>query len=703
MTGDTLPALREDLQLQAGPTDFNGAPTWSIYDPVRNRFLRLSAFGFEIIRQWQPGSLAGLTERVEAACGRKPEEIEVKGLIDLLGRNELFLKSGTQGVEQLEKHSALLKVSWYKKLLHHYLFFRVPLIHPDRFLHKTKYLVSFAYQPSFYLGVAVLGLLGLFLLLREWTQFTHTVPNLFSMENLLWGIAALGLSKVTHEFAHAYTAARLNCRVPTMGVAFMVLIPMLYTDMSDTWRLVKRRERLYVASAGMISELILALLATLLWTVLPDGGLKDGTFMLATVTWVMTLAINLNPFMRFDGYYIFADALGVENLQDRSFALAKWQMREWFLGLNVSKPEWVVSHKERLLIAYAFCTWIYRLFLFFGIAVLVYYMFFKALGVFLFFVELGFFILLPIGKELKMWWSLKGHISLSRPALRSVGLLLGLVLFLSIPWQHHINVPAVLRGEGFSLLFPPLPAQLVSHDLKEGKKVQKGDVLFVLKSLELDYEIAQSQRRLAAKQVILKRLGASREDTERWQVIQREVSEEVTRLNGFIKQHDQLTVQAPHDGVIRDAEGNLHPGRWLSDKQVIGRLVKTDHLEVLAYVGEHEYHRLQKDKEARFVSNNLFDPSFDLRIIDVARVNTAVVEHPGLIEKFGGSLGAHEQGKDIYVPDEGIYKVRLVPVDENIHLDQIRFGSVALAASRESMIERFIETLGAVLIRESGF
>lgn len=703
MGPEILPALREDLQLQSGPTDLNGAPTWSVYDPVRNRYLRLSAFGFEIIRQWQPGPMDDLIERVAEACGRRPETNEVKGLSDLLHQNDLFHKSGAKGVEQLEKHASLLNIAWYKKLLHHYLFFKIPLIHPDRFLQKTKHMVGFAYRPGFYMIIALLGLLGLFLLLREWAQFTQTVPNIFSLQNLVWGMAALGLSKITHEFAHAYTAARLNCRVPTMGLAFMVMIPMLYTEMSDTWRLVRRRDRLFVASAGMISEVILALLATLLWTLLPDGGLKDGAFMLATVAWIMTLAINLNPFMRFDGYYIFADALGVENLQDRSFKLAKWWIREWFLGINEPKPERVAAGKERILIAYALFTWVYRFFLFLGIAVLVYYMFFKALGIFLFIVELGFFIAMPIWKELKVWWSLKDKVNVSKPIIRSAVLLLGVILFLSVPWQQHINAPAVLRGGGFSLLFPPNPSMLVSHHLQEGKSVQKGEVLFTLQSLDLDYEISQSEKRLAAKKAMLKRQGTRKEDTDRWQIVQREVSEEETRLNGLIAQRDQLTVRAPHDGVIHDVANNLHPKRWLSKKQVMARLVEKGSLEVIAYVGEHEYHRLKAGGAARFISNNFYDPSLDLKILDVAQVNTAVVEHPALVEKFGGNLSAQEQGKNTFVPDEGIYKVRLSPVDNEITLDKIRIGSVSLEASRESIIERFIETLGAVIIRESGF
>ena len=42
---------------------------------------------------------------------------------------------------------------------------------------------------------------------------------------------------------------------------------------------------------------------------------------LAGTAWLLTLAVNLNPLMRFDGYHLLADALDEPNLQARSFAL----------------------------------------------------------------------------------------------------------------------------------------------------------------------------------------------------------------------------------------------------------------------------------------------------------------------------------------------------------------------------------------------
>jgi hypothetical protein len=60
---------------------------------------------------------------------------------------------------------------------------------------------------------------------------------------------------------------------------------------------------------------------------------------LATTTWVMTLAINASPFMRFDGYFVVSDALDFPNLHERGTACAKWFLRTKFFGLPIRMPE----------------------------------------------------------------------------------------------------------------------------------------------------------------------------------------------------------------------------------------------------------------------------------------------------------------------------------------------------------------------------
>lgn len=87
------------------------------------------------------------------------------------------------------------------------------------------------------------------------------------------------------------------------------------------------RARLVIDCAGMVAEIMLATLATILWSLVPDGPLRDGLFTLSSSTWLLTLSVNLSPLMRFDGYYILSDLMGIPNLQERAFAWTRWRTR----------------------------------------------------------------------------------------------------------------------------------------------------------------------------------------------------------------------------------------------------------------------------------------------------------------------------------------------------------------------------------------
>ena len=121
----------------------------------------------------------------------------------------------------------------------------------------------------------------------------------FSWDGLIGYSVALLLIKILHELGHALTAKRYGCRVPTMGVAFLVMMPVAYTDVTESWKLDSHRKRLIIAGAGIATELILAAWALLAWTLMPDGALRGVCFFVATTSIVATLAVNASPFILF--------------------------------------------------------------------------------------------------------------------------------------------------------------------------------------------------------------------------------------------------------------------------------------------------------------------------------------------------------------------------------------------------------------------
>ncbi len=90
---------------------------------------------------------------------------------------------------------------------------------------------------------------------------------------------------------------------------------------------------------------------------------------------------------------------------------------------------------QRLLVAYAIATWIYRFVLFLGIAALVYHMFFKVLGVLLFAVEMWWFIARPIVRELLEWCEAAPRQALNVRTVITFTVAGAILVALLFPWR----------------------------------------------------------------------------------------------------------------------------------------------------------------------------------------------------------------------------------------------------------------------------
>ena len=150
------------------------------------------------------------------------------------------------------------------------------------------------------------------------------------------------------------------------------------------------------------------------------------------------------------------------------------------------------TNKINFLIFYAWATWIYRFFLFIGIAILVYHYTFKVLGIILFVVEIIWFICLPIYREMALWWKMRSDIGLSFNFIITI-LFISVLLFLFIyPWKNYQKIPAILQSENFISIYAPEEAQIKRVHIKEGDKVQKDQLLIELISPSLNYKINQT-------------------------------------------------------------------------------------------------------------------------------------------------------------------------------------------------------------------
>jgi putative peptide zinc metalloprotease protein len=692
-----LPALRDELSLHPGPADPDGAPSWTLHDPLRNQFYRLSWPAFEILSRWHLGAPQAVAAAVNAETTLELNDDDVLGLADFLARGQLLKPETPADNARLLALGDAMKSSWATWLLHHYLFFRIPLVRPDHLLSRALPWLAWLGGRRFRLATALALMTGLVLVGRQWDLFATTFVDHFSIGGLAAFGLALGLAKIIHELGHALVAKSLGCRVPTMGLAFLVMMPVLYTDVNEAWKLPERRQRLLVGGAGIWAELTLAVWATLAWGLLPDGTVRSMAFTLAATTWISSLAINLSPFMRFDGYFLAMDALNVPNLHPRSFALARWHLREVLFGLNEPVPEHLPPATRAWMIGFGWLVWIYRLVLFLGIAALVYHFFIKVLGVFLFAVEIGWFVARPILAEVGEWRRRAQSIRASRRSRWPFGLGLLALLVLVVPWSGRVSAPAILKAAQHVQLYAPSPAILAALEVTEGQAVTAGTVLARLDNPDLAARQDQTARRIAVLKYELSSVGVDDTFRGRAQSIAKELEAALAEQAGLAAETRRLTLVAPMDGTVIDLSPHLQPGQWINGREALLGLRQGGVLE--AYVAEEDLPRIATGATARFIPEGAASARpAQLSAIDRASVRS--LTEPALAAPFGGAIPARID-KQSLIPDISVYRVRLTlaePAEPSVTLR----GEVHLDGERRSILGRAMRAAAAVLIREWG-
>ncbi|SAK79564.1 multidrug resistance protein MdtN [Caballeronia hypogeia] len=688
------PALREDLRLSEASPGRNGEPAWVIQDIVVNRFYRIGWLEFECLLRWDRPP-AQICSEIGQETALRPVIEQVIAFRAFLERHGL-LKPTPDTLARLRCAQRARWFTW-RWWLHHYLFFRIPLLRPQRFLAWLAKRLDWLFTPATPIIVVIASVVGIVLVLQQWDVFTKAVVESFSVEGMLSFALALIVAKTLHEMAHAIVATRLGLKVAHMGVAFVVLWPMLYTDTGESWKLKRARQRLAIASAGILCELSLAGLSTLCWALSDPGPLRNGFLYLATTSWVLSLALNASPFMRFDGYFILSDLLDFPNLHFRASALARVSLRRAILGLDDPWPEPFGVMQRRLLVAFEFVTWIYRFVLFLGIAVTVYLFFFKLLGIMLFAVEVSWFILLPVWRELGYWWANRRRVARGRRLVFGV-LVAGALGLLAVPWRTQIHADGVARAERVLRVFVPFPARI--QTIRPAGPVHPDATLMEMDEPDIAGRMRRSEAGIRGYEGRLAGLIADANGLDQQTSVRERLRVQYEEAAAAHSEIARLSLRAPFAGLWTDVDPQWRAGQWINPKVPVGVLIDPRSWQVDAFVKQDEIQRIAVGDRARFYPVGQVAPIAG-RVLAIDTTRVRQLDHPMLASRYKGPLAVSSE-RGALVPNPALFHV-LVGLDAPpVNMWETR-GQLQIDGARRSLlVEGGTHVLGA-LIRQSGF
>lgn len=637
-----LPGFRQDLRLFRGPDEPDGSPTYNLQDPVKGRYFQFTWAEHLIYERMRPGiTIDELVENLDSTTTLRVDSDQVRAFLNDCFRHGLL--AAPMAAEYLHSIKKSQKLNVFFWILYNYLFMRLPLFNPDKFLTKTLPYVRFLGSTPAFILYGLVGTIGLVLLFLRFGEFINSFSFFFNMEGFIDYFFAISIVKIIHEFSHAYTAKRYGIYVPSMGIALIVLWPVLYTDVTDGWKLPNRRQRILVSAAGIIAETIIAGICTIGWAMTQPGVANNIFFVIASVTWVSTLVINLNPAIRFDGYYILSDLWGVDNLQSRTFAVTRWKFREIFLGVQAPCPEPRLPHKQLLgFIFYAVYTLLYRLFLYTAIALFVYHTFTKALGIFLFFVEIGVFILWPIAWEIQDLIHMKEKITFNP---RLIATLSAFGLFLAwaiVPLPHTEAFPGVVVPINQQTIYAPTDALVRELYVHRGEIVQPGQLLVKLEAPDLIYQVnaLEVDQRTIKKQLEL----LSNNDEQRPYLPSKlaELSTVQEKLEGLKDLQEELSIKAEIPGKLFDWNEYLRVGMAIPKDFILGKVADPKDIEVVFFVPEASLDIIKEGEGVKFVIYSSHD-EIPGKITRINPIRPQNLEYPALASLYMGDVAVNQE------------------------------------------------------------
>lgn len=632
--------MRPDLTFRL--QEYQGAPCYVIEDDLNSRFYRVGVAEYNLISLLDgTTTVSQAIATTSAAMGDMAiNEHEAIAICNWLIQSELASTQQSRTAGRLsDSHEKSSRRKAFSRL--NPISTKIPLFNPDRLLALLSPALGWLFSLPMSAVWALVVATGGYQVWSHWDQATSGANQILDRSNWLYlGLVWLGL-KLVHELAHGLVCKRFGASVRQTGIVFILLLPLPFVDVTQIWKLDSKWKRIFVAAAGMYVEIFLAAVAALLWAPMEPGIAKQILFNVMVAGSVTTVLFNINPLMKFDGYYMLADFLELPNLATHGQQWLAWLGKKFYLGMDVQQPTWPEG-KTFTVATYAILAFAWRILicitLILAAEALLY-----GLGLVLAMAAFVLWVIIPTAKLLRFVFL--GDGSRQKPsairfvALTSVVSCLLWGLLNHTPWHSRIEAPAIVDFHAVHEVRTPVSGFVREILIEPGQSVKKGDLLVRLENPELQNEIDDLRLAIGISKV---RAGQYRTE-QRIPSYQVEINNGrslVKRLSERIQQQNQLAIRAPEDGQLIVDDLNSLLGSYLAAGQTLCSLGTGDEREIQALIAQNNYDAFQ-DRTLQNVQIHVWgfgSREFQGRLKQVVPKARLQLPHPAFASTAGGPL-----------------------------------------------------------------
>lgn len=575
---------------------FRGQIWYVIEDPFNNKFFRFrpQAYAF-IARLNEHKTVEEVWQQcLEEAPESAPGQSEVIRMLSQLYQSSLLVSDLSPDAARLFERYNQQKQRELKGKLLSILFIRIPLFDPDRLLNALIPLTGFLFSRFGFILWSILVLMGLKTVAENAGALYDQSQGMLAPDKLFLLYASFIVVKILHEFGHGLITKKYGGEVHTAGVMLMVFNPIPYVDATAAWAFRERWKRILVGSGGMIVELFLAAIAAFVWSATDEGLLNGLAYNVMFVASVSTLLLNINPLMRFDGYYILSDLTDTPNLHQRSSKHFLYLFERYIFGHKQAQGTAESSKEGWWLSLFAIAGWCYRLFIF---AVILWFVAdrFFGLGFLAAMIGLVTFVVVPLVKFLK-FLIYEPRIEEIRARAQAISAATAVVL---IAFLTALPMPYAFRSEGIVQVMPhravfaQSPGILRDVYRQSQEWVEAGEPLFALENDELAIEREAAAGELAEYRALLE---VAMNDPSIRRPVESQIAATEKRLERIERDIQNLQFRAPIAGLWVAPRLEELKGSFLGRGSGIGYILDPQSHELVAVVNQRNARHLFNDE-----------------------------------------------------------------------------------------------------------
>ncbi len=587
------PGLKSHVELHCH--DYRDETWYVLQDHANGRHHRFSTAAYQFIGMMDKDkSVQQIWHEMNNLLGDDSlTQEEVISIMGQLHRCDALHCNVTPSIEELfergEKRSKAKRASRFKNPIA----MRFSICDPDKFLDATARYVRWLFSWQMLLICCLFIIAATIAAGVHFPQLRHAI-SLQSLQTdaRIALVVVYPVLKLLHELGHAYAVKLEGGEVHDMGIMLLVLLPIPYVDASASISFREKRKRMLVSAAGIIVELTISALALFLWLAVEPSTLRNLALQTVLVGGVSTLLFNGNPLLRYDAYYLLADAIGIPNLAQRSNQYIGYLIQRYLFGMTLASTP-ITSRSERAWFAgYSICSFAYRSVLMIGIAIYLAGKFF-VLGMMLAAWVLISQFALPLKKHTQFLFSSAVRPHRHRAFGASAAVISCCILFFTlIPVPSNSQFEGVVWLPGENHITSKVDAVISRVLVQPGQRVLKGQGIIELEDPFVEAQLKLETARVAeldaeynAKRVTDKVKAAG---------IKKRLVAAKAKLERAREKVDALLLTSPSDGNIYIPHSSDLPGSYVTQGTTMAYIMDDANARAQVLVSQHDVDRIHQ-------------------------------------------------------------------------------------------------------------